>query len=456
MLTRERVPRRQRGKKIVVFAQDSAFGQGNVAAVKAVPRRQGPHRHAGSSCRCRRPTSRRSPSRRSSERRPALRRVGRHDRGRDVAALDQQGVFSGRRTSSPASPSGRRGQLRRPRRRRRSSSSRTTSTRRRRTRSTTGWSRQMRKRNQVPDIFTPDGFVAAQMIVRARAEGRRRRRRQDDLRARGLEVPRPEGPPADPAGGPRDAPADVPGAARQTANGKPTPKVLEDGLAGQRPAPGQAVPVANDTGRGERVDASILATGTSGSTSAARRSSPMSRSRSARASSSGSSARTAPGRRRSSTCCRGCTGRRRDGRARRPRHHATTPPYRRTQAGLGRTFQISSVFPRLTVLENVRLAAEARLGGTMRIWRRARRRPRGGRARAAGRSTASGSARASRRSPARSSHGDKRKLELAMMLAGDPRVDAARRADGRRQRRGHPRARRAGQARCSRRRARRC
>ena len=35
------------------------------------------------------------------------------------------------------------------------------------------------------------------------------------------------------------------------------------------------------------------------------------------------------------------------------------PPYRRTQAGLGRTFQISSVFPRLTALENVRLAAEA-------------------------------------------------------------------------------------------------
>ena len=26
----------------------------------------------------------------------------------------------------------------------------------------------MKKRNQVPDLFTPDGFVAAQMIVRAR------------------------------------------------------------------------------------------------------------------------------------------------------------------------------------------------------------------------------------------------------------------------------------------------
>ena len=45
------------------------------------------------------------------------------------------------------------------------------------------------------------------------------------------------------------------------------------------------------------------------------------------------------------------------------------PPYRRTQEGLGRTFQISSVFPRLMVLENARLAAEAGLGNA-RVWRR--------------------------------------------------------------------------------------
>ena len=35
------------------------------------------------------------------------------------------------------------------------------------------------------------------------------------------------------------------------------------------------------------------------------------------------------------------------------------PPHRRTQAGLGRSFQVSSVFPLLAVQENVRLAAEA-------------------------------------------------------------------------------------------------
>ena len=47
------------------------------------------------------------------------------------------------------------------------------------------------------------------------------------------------------------------------------------------------------------------------------------------------------------------------------------PTFRRTREGLGRTFQVSSVFPMLTVVENVRLAAEAALGGTLRLWRRA-------------------------------------------------------------------------------------
>ncbi len=97
------------------------------------------------------------------------------------------------------------------------------------------------------------------------------------------------------------------------------------------------------------------------------------------------------------------------------------PPYRRTQEGLGRTFQISSVFPRLTVLENVRLAAEAGVGGMLRIWRRAasvreaaeRAHWALGRVGLAARGqTAAGSL----------AHGDKRKLELAMLLAREPRV----------------------------------
>ena len=96
-------------------------------------------------------------------------------------------------------------------------------------------------------------------------------------------------------------------------------------------------------------------------------------------------------------------------------------PYRRAAGGLGRTFQVSSVFPRLTVFENARLAAEAALGGTLRIWRRA-----------AGVRKAVERARwaldrvglgAREQWPAGSlAHGDKRKLELAMVLCGDPRV----------------------------------
>ena len=97
------------------------------------------------------------------------------------------------------------------------------------------------------------------------------------------------------------------------------------------------------------------------------------------------------------------------------------PPHRRAHAGLGRTFQISSVFPRLSVLENVRLAAEARLGGTMRVWRRASGvREAVERARSAlGRVGLEARAGSDAGSLA---HGDKRKLELAMLLAAQPRV----------------------------------
>jgi branched-chain amino acid transport system ATP-binding protein len=97
------------------------------------------------------------------------------------------------------------------------------------------------------------------------------------------------------------------------------------------------------------------------------------------------------------------------------------PSYRRTQAGLGRSFQVSSVFPLLTVGENVRLAAEARLGGALSVVRRAARyRPALDRAASALERVGL----ADRRGwPAGMlSHGDKRKLEIAMLLAGEPRV----------------------------------
>ena len=98
-----------------------------------------------------------------------------------------------------------------------------------------------------------------------------------------------------------------------------------------------------------------------------------------------------------------------------------SPPYRRTRAGLGRTFQVSSVFPLLSVYENVRLAAEAELGGSLRIWRRA----------ASVREALERAELALQRVGLHArmlwpagllSHGDKRKLELAMLLAGKPEV----------------------------------
>ena len=48
-------------------------------------------------------------------------------------------------------------------------------------------------------------------------------------------------------------------------------------------------------------------------------------------------------------------------------------PDRRARLGLGRTFQTSMLFDALPAAENVRLAAQARLGGSGRWWHRPRR-----------------------------------------------------------------------------------
>jgi branched-chain amino acid transport system ATP-binding protein len=97
------------------------------------------------------------------------------------------------------------------------------------------------------------------------------------------------------------------------------------------------------------------------------------------------------------------------------------PPFARTRAGLGRTFQTSSVFPLLSARENVRLAAEAALGGTLRLWRRAARfKPALERADWA--IDRVGLTKRSLWLAGALAHGDKRKLELAMVLAGDARV----------------------------------
>ena len=97
------------------------------------------------------------------------------------------------------------------------------------------------------------------------------------------------------------------------------------------------------------------------------------------------------------------------------------PAERRAGAGVGRTFQTSSVFPGLSVFENVRLAAQARLGGNLRLWRRA------DGIREAVRTAERGLERVGLGDrpgvlAAALSHGDKRKLEIAVLLATDPAI----------------------------------
>jgi branched-chain amino acid transport system ATP-binding protein len=97
------------------------------------------------------------------------------------------------------------------------------------------------------------------------------------------------------------------------------------------------------------------------------------------------------------------------------------PPYVRARRGIGRTFQTSSIFAELTTLENARLAAQAHLGGSNRLWVLAdRQREPLERARAA--LAAVGLEGRAATKAASLSHGEKRKLDLAILLCGDPDV----------------------------------
>jgi branched-chain amino acid transport system ATP-binding protein len=97
------------------------------------------------------------------------------------------------------------------------------------------------------------------------------------------------------------------------------------------------------------------------------------------------------------------------------------PPYVRARLGLGRTFQTSTIFAELTTLENARLAAQAYLGGSDRLWTLAdQQREPLERAHAVLASVGL-DARAATKA-ASLSHGEKRKLDLAILLCGDPHV----------------------------------
>lgn len=97
------------------------------------------------------------------------------------------------------------------------------------------------------------------------------------------------------------------------------------------------------------------------------------------------------------------------------------PPSARVKAGIGRAFQLTSLFPKLSVLENVRLAVQARHGVGPRFLRNISAFPRlAEEARAHLEST-----RLERVMdlPVHAlPHGDQRKLEVAMMLALEPDI----------------------------------
>ena len=97
------------------------------------------------------------------------------------------------------------------------------------------------------------------------------------------------------------------------------------------------------------------------------------------------------------------------------------PVHRTIHFGIGRSFQITNIFPNLTVFENIRLAAQALGGDNFKFWQAASHFRRyeertwnvieqiGLKDRA--------------QTPARTlPHGDQRKLELGMILAPDPEV----------------------------------
>ncbi|HKA72983.1 MAG TPA: ABC transporter ATP-binding protein [Xanthobacteraceae bacterium] len=97
------------------------------------------------------------------------------------------------------------------------------------------------------------------------------------------------------------------------------------------------------------------------------------------------------------------------------------PVYRRSQLGLARSFQVTSLFLDFSTLDNVALAVQAHAGHSFRFWRNARREPE---LRAPARAALERVGLGSRAEVlvANLSHGEHRQLEIAMALATRPRM----------------------------------
>ena len=97
------------------------------------------------------------------------------------------------------------------------------------------------------------------------------------------------------------------------------------------------------------------------------------------------------------------------------------PMHRRSRLGLARSFQITSLFPEFTALDNVALAVQAHAGHSFRFWRDARREDA---LRTPARAALARMGLAARADVpvAALSHGEGRQLEIAMALATKPRL----------------------------------
>ena len=97
------------------------------------------------------------------------------------------------------------------------------------------------------------------------------------------------------------------------------------------------------------------------------------------------------------------------------------PAWRRSRLGLARSFQITSLFPDFSALDNVALAVQAHAGHSFQFWRDARSEPS---LREPARAALARLAIAERADMlvSRLSHGEQRQLELAVALATRPRM----------------------------------
>ena len=97
------------------------------------------------------------------------------------------------------------------------------------------------------------------------------------------------------------------------------------------------------------------------------------------------------------------------------------PQPQRARAGLGRSYQRTSIFPEFSVLENCRLCAQAALPRAWAVWESAQH-CEASLATAREALERAGLADVAQRSAGTLSHGGKRQLEIAMCLATKPRV----------------------------------